>query len=121
MLTLLVASLVQPVISSVVKGISGRGFRRAGKGYLHKKKELVPLHRLNNIKITNNFNYETRFNGVFPRNNLRRINDEAYVINLDDKKVKEHITFHYLLTELQLYTGIIFFILLELNIFLKKY
>ena len=100
MLTLLVASLVQPVISSVVKGISGRGFRRAGKGYLHKK--LVPLHRLNNIKITNNFNYETRFNGVFPRNNLRRINDEAYVINLDDKKVKEHITFHYLLTELQL-------------------
>ena len=85
-----------------------------------KKKELVPLHPLNNIKITNNFNYETRFNGVFPRNNLRRINDEAYVINLDDKKVKEHITFHYLLTELQLYTGIIFFILLELNIFLKK-
>ena len=25
--------LVQPVISSVVKGISGRGVRRAGRGY----------------------------------------------------------------------------------------
>ena len=28
----LAASVVQPVISSVVKGISGRGLRRAGKG-----------------------------------------------------------------------------------------
>ena len=32
----LAASLVQPVISSVVKGISGRGVRRAGKGYMVK-------------------------------------------------------------------------------------
>ena len=38
-------------------------------------------------------------------------------INLDDEKVKEHIGFHYLLTEIQLYT----LILLELNILLKKY
>ena len=30
----LTASLVQPVISSVVKGIRGRGVRRAGKGYM---------------------------------------------------------------------------------------
>ena len=28
------ASLVQPVISSVVKGISGRGVRRAGRKYM---------------------------------------------------------------------------------------
>ena len=33
------------------------------------------------------------------------------------KIVKEHIAFHYLLTEIHLYT----LILLELNIFLKKY
>ena len=26
--------LVQPVISSVVKGISGRGVKRAGRGYI---------------------------------------------------------------------------------------
>ena len=32
----LVASLVQPVISLVLKGISGRGVRRAGKGYKNK-------------------------------------------------------------------------------------
>ena len=32
----LAASLVQLVISSVVKGISGRGVRRAGRGYMNK-------------------------------------------------------------------------------------
>ena len=32
----LAASLVQPVISSVVKGISGREVRRAGRGYMNK-------------------------------------------------------------------------------------
>ena len=30
-------SLVQPVISSVVKGISRWGVRRAGRGYMNKK------------------------------------------------------------------------------------
>ena len=33
----LAASLVQPVISSVVKGTSGRGVRKAGRGYMNKK------------------------------------------------------------------------------------
>ena len=42
----------------------------------------------NNIKITNYFNYEPRFNGVFLRNNLLRIKDGAYVTNLDDKNSK---------------------------------
>ena len=32
----LAASLVEPVISSVVKGISGRGVRRAGRWYIDK-------------------------------------------------------------------------------------
>ena len=32
----LAVSLVKPVISSVVKRISGRGVRRAGKGYMDK-------------------------------------------------------------------------------------
>ena len=33
----LATSLVQPVISSVLKGISGRGVRRTGRGYMDKK------------------------------------------------------------------------------------
>ena len=36
LLALLAASLVQPVIFSVVKGISRRGVRRAGRGYVGK-------------------------------------------------------------------------------------
>ena len=35
MLETLAASLVQPVISSVVKGISGRGVTRVGRGYIN--------------------------------------------------------------------------------------
>ena len=53
----------------------------------------------------------------FLRNNLPRIKDGAYVVNHDHKKVKDHIRFRYLLTEIKLYT----LIYLELNIFLKKY
>ena len=38
------------------------------------------------IEITNYFNYELRFNGVSSANNLPRIKDGVYVINLHDKK-----------------------------------
>ena len=89
----LAASIAQPVISSAVKGVSGRGARRVGTGYMDKK-NFVLLHPLSNIEITNYFNYEPRFNGIFSRNNLPTIKDGTYVINLDDKKVKEHLGFH---------------------------
>ena len=46
------------------------------------------LHPLSNIKITNYFNHEPRFNGVFSRNNLPRKKDGAHVINLNDKNSK---------------------------------
>ena len=49
---------------------------------------LFPIHHLNNIEITNYFNYEPEFSGVFSRNNLPRIKDGAYVINLDGKNAK---------------------------------
>ena len=64
------------------------------------------------MEFTNYFNCEPRFNGFFSGSNLLRVKDEAYVVNLDDKNSKGN-----LLIEIQLYT----FILLELNIFLKKY
>ena len=114
MLAILAASLAQPVISLVVKGISGRGVRRAGRGYIDQKFQ-VPFHPLSNIKITHCLKYEHRFNGALSRNNLSRTGDGAFISMT--KKAKEHIGVHYLLTELQLYT----LILLELNIFLKKH
>ena len=46
------------------------------------------------------FNCESRFNDVFSKDNLPRIKDGAYAINLDDNKIKEHIEFHYLLMEI---------------------
>ena len=82
------------MISSIVKGMNGRRVRKAGRGYMNKKFSLC------NIEVTQYFNYEPRFNNVFSRNNLPGIKDGAYVINLNDKKVKEHIGFHYLLTEI---------------------
>ena len=51
-------------------------------------KFLVPRHPSNNIEITNYFNNDPKFNGVFLRKNLHRIKDEAYVINLDHKNSK---------------------------------
>ena len=84
MLAPLVASLVTPVISSVVKGISGKKVRSARRAYINKT-FFNPLNPLNNIEITNYFNDEPIFNGVFSRNNLPRIKDGGYVINLDDK------------------------------------
>ena len=57
---------MQPVISSVVTNISGRGIRRAGRGNMHKKK-LFLFHPLCNISITKYCNYEPRFDSVFQK------------------------------------------------------
>ena len=80
----LAALLVEPVISSVVKGIIGWVVRRAGREYWIKI--VSPLHPLNKVEITNYFNYEPRFNDLFSRNNLPRIKDGAFAINIDDKR-----------------------------------
>ena len=40
------------------------------------------------MKVIKYFNYKAKFNGVFSRNNLHRIKDGAYVINLNDKQSK---------------------------------
>ena len=68
---------------------------------------LAPLHPLNNIKITNYFNYEARVNDVFSRNNLPKIKDRVYVINVDDKNIKEKHWGFNVITEIQLYILII--------------
>ena len=41
-------------------------------------------HRLTNFEIQKCYQNEPKFNGVHSRNNLLKINDEAYVINLDE-------------------------------------
>ena len=44
---------------------------------------------MSTIEISNNFHWNPRFNGVFSRNNLFWIRDEAFAINLEDKQSKE--------------------------------
>ena len=46
---------------------------------------MIPPHPLTNFEIQNNHQNETRLNGVYSRDNLpKRIEDGAYVINLDE-------------------------------------
>ena len=48
---------------------------------------LIPRHPLTNFEIQKYHENESRFNGVFSRDNLpTKIKDGAYVINLDEYK-----------------------------------
>ena len=44
----------------------------------------MPPHPLTNFEIQKYYQNELRFNGVFSRDNLQKIKDEAYIINLDE-------------------------------------
>ena len=44
----------------------------------------MPLHTLTNFEIQKYYQNESRFNGVYSRDNLPKIKDGAYVINLDE-------------------------------------
>ena len=46
----------------------------------------MPPHPLTNSEIQKNYQNEPKFNGVYSRNNLPKIKDAAYVINLDEFK-----------------------------------
>ena len=44
----------------------------------------MPPHPLTNFEIQKYYQNEPRFNGVYSRDNLPKIKDRAYVINLDE-------------------------------------
>ena len=46
----------------------------------------MPTHPLTNFEIQTYYQNEPKFNGVYSRNNLPKIKDVVYVINLDDHK-----------------------------------
>ena len=46
----------------------------------------MPSHPLTNLKIQNYYQKEPKINGVYSRNNLPKIKDGSYVINLDEYK-----------------------------------
>ena len=45
---------------------------------------LIPPHPLTNFEIQKYYQNEPRFNVIFPRDNLQKIKDGAYIINLDE-------------------------------------
>ena len=46
----------------------------------------MPPHPLTNFEIQKYHQNDPKFNGVYSRNNLSKIKDGAYVINLDELK-----------------------------------
>ena len=44
----------------------------------------MPPHHLTNFEIQRYYQNEPKFNGVYSRDNLPKIKDGAYVINLDE-------------------------------------
>ena len=48
----------------------------------------MPLHPLKSFELQKYYQNEPKFNGVYSRNNLPNIRDEAYVIKLDGFKLQ---------------------------------
>ena len=46
----------------------------------------MPPHPLTNFEIQTYCENEPKFNGVYSRNNLSKIKDGAYIINVDEYK-----------------------------------
>ena len=44
----------------------------------------MPLHSLTNFEIQKYYQNEPRFNGAYSRDNLPKIKDGTYIINLDE-------------------------------------
>ena len=77
---------------------------------------MILPHPLTNFETQKDYQNEPKFNGVYSRNNLPKIKDGTYVINLDGYK---SIGTHWIV----LYTNdnnITYLIALELNVFQNK-
>ena len=89
-LSMLLGTLGASLLGNLLtgKGVmrAGDGIVRAGGGSKKKKlNSLLPFHPLTNIEISEYYSNEPRFNGVYSRDNLRKITQKgAYVINLDE-------------------------------------
>ena len=46
----------------------------------------MPHHPLTNFEMQNYYQRDPKFNGVYSRNNLPKIKDRVYIINLDEYK-----------------------------------
>ena len=73
------------IASLLGNALAGKGVIRTGEGVIRARPGfLIPPHPLANFKIQKYYQNESKFNGVHSRNNLYKIKDGAYIINLDE-------------------------------------
>ena len=64
----------------------------------------MPPHPLTNFEIQKYYQNEPKFNGVYSRNNLSKIKDGAYIINLDEyESIETHCIASYVTAENKTY------------------
>ena len=82
-LSMLLGTLGVSLLGNLLTG--GKGVIRAGERIKKKSNLLIPLHPLTNFEISEYYENEPRFNGVYSRDNLpAKIKKGAYLINLDE-------------------------------------
>ena len=75
----------------------------------------MPLHSLTNFEIKKYYHKKPKFNGIYTRNDLFKIKDGVYVINLD-----EYESIGTRCIPLYVNDNRIYFDSLEMNIFQKR-
>ena len=82
------AGLLGNILTGQGTNRAGEGISRAGYGNKKVKKKakyfLIPPHPLTSFEIQMYYQNEARFNGVYFRDNLKKIKDGAYLIILDE-------------------------------------
>ena len=76
----------------------------------------MPPHPLTNFEIKKNYQYENTFKGVYSRDNLPKIKDGTYIINLDEYS---DIGTHWIAFQVQ-NIDLLILIVLEQNILKKR-
>ena len=66
------------------EGVGEGGYGRRSSKNKKKNGVLMPSHPLTNLEIRKYYQNEPRFNGDYSRDNLPKIKDGAYRINLDE-------------------------------------
>ena len=77
----------------------------------------MPPHHLTNFEIQKNYQNELKFNGAYSRNNLSKIKDGAFMINLDEYELIGTLSIALYVND----NNVTYFDSLELNIFQKKF
>ena len=75
------ASLLANLLTVQALYRTDQGLYRIGQGL--KKQKLMPFHPLTNFEIIDYFEDVKSFNGVYSKNNLPKLKNGAYFINLD--------------------------------------